>query len=155
MNCLTSFLVKLSNNLKLPNADNASLVAHTDVAITTYNLNDPMLNFGKFAESEALNLEKHDIEANFLLTEFDAFLLAIVIAVIFVIVVVIAIMSFNISDAILVVVFAIIICAVGLWGIFKRSKVFVPTDTIETDLEGFNVINKNRINSALCAYSSL
>ena len=49
------------------------------------------------------------------LTEFDAFLSAIVITIIFVIVVVIAIMSFNISDAILVVVFAIIICAVGLW----------------------------------------
>lgn len=150
VDCLTTFLLNLSEKMGLVDRDPEAITKHTQCAINAFNNNDPGISVDFFLQEELASVERALVRRNSFLSLVTSFIFSMVIAVIVVIVIAIATTSNgNLLQAITLVVTTLVICALGLYFILK-DRFFLTRNIVNFDIVS---IEENRLNKALCAYA--
>lgn len=148
--CLTTFLLNLSEKMGLPGRDPIAIEKHTRCAINAFNNNDPEISVDFFLKEELTSIERALIRKNAFVNLIVSFIFAVVIAVIAVVVIAVCTTSItNPFQSLTIVLTTIILCIIALYLILK-DPIFQVRQFVNFDIVS---IEENRLNKALCAYS--
>lgn len=148
--CLTTFLLNLSEKMGLPGRDPEAIVKHTNCAVNAFENNDPEISADFFIQQELASVERALLRRNAFLNVILSFMFSVVIAVIATILIGVATSAnSNLAQVTFLVVFTLAICALGICLLLKNPW-FTTREIFNFDVVS---VEENRLNKALCAYA--